>query len=157
MKKPLKILVLFLVTVSTLISCSKDEDDTVTNRSSEAYTNQIFELINAHRESIGLQALERNPTADQLAVDHTEYMISKAAISHDNFNDRSSSLSEEEGATAVAENVASIYPDPESVVNGWLNSSGHKANIEGEYSHTGIAAIKDKQGKYYYTQLFFRK
>jgi uncharacterized protein YkwD len=41
-------------------------------------------------------------------------------------------------------------------MTGWLNSSGHKANIEGNFAHISIATIKDSQGRYYYTQLFYR-
>ena len=53
-------------------------------------------------------------------------------------------------------NVASGYPTAKSFINNWLNSSGHKANIEGDFTHIGIAAIKDSHGRYYYTQLFYR-
>ena len=59
-------------------------------------------------------------------------------------------------AKAAGENVAFGYATGETVMEGWLNSPGHKANIEGNFTHIGIAAIKDENGRYYYTQLFFR-
>jgi len=41
-------------------------------------------------------------------------------------------------------------------MQGWINSLGHKANIEGYFTHIGIAAVKNSQGVYYYAQLFYR-
>ena len=83
-------------------------------------------------------------------------MISENNISHDNFNARFQELQQKVNATGAGENVASGYPTAKSVREVWLNSSGHKANIEVNFTHIGIAAIKDSQGRYYYTQLFYR-
>jgi len=83
-------------------------------------------------------------------------MIAQSNISHDDFNLRFQELQQKVNAYSAGENVASGYQDASSVMNGWLNSSGHKANIEGNYTHIGLAAIKDAQGRYYYTQLFYR-
>ncbi len=83
-------------------------------------------------------------------------MISKSEISHDNFNARFEELQQKVAAKGAGENVAAGYPTASSVMDGWLNSAGHKANIEGNFTHIGIAAIKDAQGRYYFTQLFYR-
>jgi len=42
-------------------------------------------------------------------------------------------------------------------VNSWLNSSGHKKNIEGNYSHTGVGIAKNQYGTLYFTQIFVKK
>ncbi|MBQ4822273.1 CAP domain-containing protein [Aquimarina sp. MMG016] len=145
-----------------VISCSDDssseiEQPVITNLVNDiSVANEIHRLVNQHRQSIGLSPLQKNSTAEGLAVDHTNYMIVQGDISHDNFNARGDILNEKENARNTAENVAYLYRDAQSVVNGWLNSSGHKKNIEGNYTYTGIAAIKDQQGRYYYTQLFYR-
>ena len=39
-------------------------------------------------------------------------------------------------------------------MNGWINSSGHYANIIGGYSYIGIGVYKDSNGKLYWVQLF---
>ena len=119
-------------------------------------TGEILELVNLHRQEIGLVALKRSTTADELAVEHTNYMISKDEISHDNFNARFLALQQKVNANGAGENVASGYQDAESVMNGWLKSLGHKANIEGNFTHIGLAAIKNPQGRYFFTQLFYR-
>jgi len=150
--------------ILSIVSCSKDddnvnntdEDNTEIVNDNNSISDQILELINKHRESAGLTSLVKNETAKQLCIDHTKYMISIEKINHDNFGKRADVLKETEKANSIAENVASFYPDAQSVVAAWLNSSGHKNNIEGDYTHTGIASIKDEKGNYYYTQIFYR-
>lgn len=144
----LKSVVLSLI---LFVSCSKDDNDI-----NATVAEEIHLLINAHRESIGLQALKSNNTARQLAKKHNEYMIAAKIISHDNFNERSAYLQNKENAVFVGENVASKQPTAQAVVNAWLKSPGHKRNIEEDYVFTGISAIKDASGDYYFTQIFFR-
>jgi uncharacterized protein YkwD len=60
------------------------------------------------------------------------------------------------GTNAVAENVAFGSSTAKEVVDGWLNSPGHKKNIEGNYKLTGIGVARDQQAKLYFTQIFAR-
>jgi len=143
------------VMLITAFSCS-DDDSAVASPNNLSVTDEILKLINEHRASEGLSPLEVNATAERLAIEHTEYMIAEADISHDNFQARSNELNQNENASSTAENVASFYPNAASVVEGWLNSTGHRNNIEGNFTHTGIAALQDENGNYYYTQLFYR-
>ena len=55
-------------------------------------------------------------------------------MSHDGFSQR---LRQCEFGTG-SENVAWNYPTGEAVVAGWMNSSGHRRNILGNYTHCGI-------------------
>lgn len=137
----------------SIISCSEDSDEISVESS---FTDQILELVNDHRENKGLKKLSRNTTADNLSVEHCTYMIAKDKISHDNFNSRSDKLKRNENAKGTGENVAYGYNSAKKVVTAWLNSSGHRENIEGNFTHTGIAALKNAEGTYYFTQLFYR-
>ena len=58
------------------------------------------------------------------------------------------------GATAVAENVAYGNHTAKEVVDGWLKSSGHRKNIEGNFTLTGIGVARDQHAKLYFTQIF---
>jgi uncharacterized protein YkwD len=118
---------------------------------------EILELINNHRISIGLNPLENMSTIKSQAYNHTEYMIDKSKISHDNFLQRSASLKNNPGALNVSENVAYAYSTSQSVVNAWLNSEGHRAVIEGDFTNFDVSAEKDVNGKYYYTNIFIKK
>lgn len=153
MKALLKYSIVLLLFVS-ISSCSEDESDQIIIETS--ITDQILILVNAHRDSNGLEKLSRNATADNLAIEHSKYMIAQDKISHDNFKSRTENLKRNENAKGTGENVAYGYNTAEKVVTAWLNSSGHKENIEGNFTHTGIAAIQNSDGTYYFTQLFYR-
>ncbi len=151
------ILPLFLI----ITSCSQDENDILIDEQNSDPTislisQEILQLVNQHRQSVEKSTLDRNAVADNIAKEHTDYMISKSEISHDNFNARFQQLQQKVAAKGAGENVAAGYPTAKSVMDGWLNSAGHKANIEGNFTHIGIAAVKDAQGRYYFTQLFYR-
>ncbi len=149
--RSLLILVLSLV----MFSCSED-DGSIDTPNEISVVDEILSLVNQHRRDQGLSILEKNNTAEQLAIDHSKYMISQGRISHDNRDAKFQTLQEKENARSFGENVASGQNSAQSVMTGWLNSSGHRANIEGNYTHIGIAAVKDENGRYYYTQIFYR-
>lgn len=133
-----------------------DNEDT-DNEGSVSIIQEILQLVNAHRESFGMQTLEFNDLATQLAEEHTEFMINAKEISHDYFSERANRLFDEEKATNVGENVAVGQRSAKDVMDAWLNSQGHRENIEGNFTHIGISAIKNDAGRYYYTQLFLKK
>ena len=53
------------------------------------------------------------------------------------------------------ENIAAVYDSPESVVNGWMNSPGHKGNIlQPAFISIGVGCYKSSDGRYYWVQIF---
>ncbi len=140
-------------------STDEEDDNTSSDQNTEvsAMAQEILNLINTHRESIGKDALVFNTLANTLAKEHTEYMIAQDVLSHDGFQERSQRLNQEEQAAGTAENVASRYNSAQNVVNAWLGSTRHKQNIEGNYTHTGISAIQNNSGTYFFTQIFLNK
>ena len=121
-------------------------------------TNEILYYVNLHRKSIGRKALELNNVESSLAVQHSINMASyKTPFGHDGLNDRAKIISKRIGKISVAaENVASGDMSAKEVVEGWLNSPGHKRNIEGDFTLTGIGVAKNSKGIIYYTQIFTR-
>ena len=56
---------------------------------------------------------------------------------------------------SAGENIAKGYATPQAVVNAWMNSSGHRANIlNANYTHIGVGYVA---GGNYWTQMFIRK
>ncbi|MCR9181464.1 MAG: CAP domain-containing protein [Flavobacteriaceae bacterium] len=149
-------------------SCSKDEinendainqeiDLSIVVKNDVQMSQDILDLVNDHRQSIGLNTLVMDQAyASAYAVDHTDYMIELSQINHDNFHIRSKAL-KDRGAVRVGENVAYGYDDAESVVNSWLNSPAHKEVIEGNYTHSGFGVFKNDKNRYFFTQLFYLK
>jgi uncharacterized protein YkwD len=55
----------------------------------------------------------------------------------------------------LAENVALGYPNASTVVEGWMNSSGHRHNIlDPTVAETGIGIARSQDGGIYYCQVF---
>src|SRR6185295_2218657 len=56
---------------------------------------------------------------------------------------------------ALGENIAYGYSDAASVVNAWMNSAGHRANILNPmYTEMGAGVVRTDTGLPYYTQSF---
>lgn len=158
--------VLFLVTVMfTMNSCSTDETDVTTSDKTliENYNYNETELelaqeINDYRVSIGLNPLQTINHISYKSEEHNEYMIANNVVNHDYFQERSQNIIQVLGAVKVNENVAYNYNTPAGALHAWLNSPGHKANIEGDFTHFGISVtVNPENGRKYYTNIFIKK
>ncbi len=148
-------------------SCSTDETDPLVEANYEIDLNlsletdwqmadEILVLINDYRTTQGLSNIEKDHQyASAYAVEHTKYMIDKEQINHDNFSERSGALINR-GAIQVGENVAKGYTTAEDVVSAWINSPSHKDIIEGSFTHSGFGVLKNAEGHYFFTLLFYK-
>jgi uncharacterized protein YkwD len=100
-----------------------------------SYENQVVTLINQERTSRGLSALSQNSSLRQAARGHSEDMACNDFFSHTGSNGSSMSsriLAAGYGYSWAAENIAASSNcsfSASAVVNMWMNSAGHKANI----------------------------
>ena len=122
-----------------------------------AYDDEILQLVNSHRLSIGKPALAKSQVIWEQANGHSRNMASGAVpFGHDGFDLRAAAIRAALGSSgSAAENVAMGYGSAAAVVNAWLGSAGHRANIEGSATRTGISAVKSSGGVWYYTQIFY--
>lgn len=159
-----KLFRMLLITILlTMISCSADstEDTSSANTPSEvtSYTYNTTELetmtlINQYRVSIGLNELKQINHISYKSEEHDEYMIANNVVNHNDFVARSENIKKVLGATNVSENIAYDFNSPQAVLNAWLKSPNHKENIEGNYTHFGLAIRVNAAGKKYYTNIF---
>ncbi len=116
--------------------------------------------INQYRQSKNLPPLTLNATISQQARLHSQAMATgQVPFSHNGFDDRISAIAQSISYSRAAENVAynQGYSDPTTqAVQGWLQSPGHRQNIEGEFDLTGIGISKNSKGEYYFTQIFIK-
>ena len=148
-----------------LASCSKDEsvsieetanlESTFETAHDQEFAQEVLDLLNEHRSTLGLTDLEWHTASKDQAINHSVYMVEKNKLSHDNFFNRSDYL-KSKGAKIVSENVAYGQRTPEAVVAAWLASPDHKEAIEKDYTHTGIGVVQNKYGINYYTQIFIK-
>lgn len=162
-----KLLVCLFLSI-LLFSCAKEDDGIYFNESIEelsitpieytAIETEILDLVNSYRNGINLASLNSLNVVSSVADSHTEYMIEKGKISHDNFDQRAQTLMNKANAKTVAENVAYGYTSAESVVNGWLNSESHRSIIENpNFTHFGISTESNNEGRNYFTNIFIKK
>ncbi len=139
----------------TVVSCAAQS--TSTNYTS--IKTGILTLVNKHRAGMGLKPLKMNEAIEKAAEQHSRNMATqKIPFGHDGFDERMKNISQQlGGATGWAENVALGAETAERAVDMWLHSPGHKKNIEGKYSFTGIGIVKGADGQLYYTQIFVEK
>lgn len=118
---------------------------------------EILQFVNEDRKSHGLSALQMNPMESSLAEQHSRNMsVGKVKFGHDGFKKRAKTIQQQLGSTEVGENVASGQMSAREVVDGWLHSPGHKKNIEGDFTLTGIGYASDRKGNIYFTEIFSR-
>jgi uncharacterized protein YkwD len=123
----------------------------------QTWTEEFMELINNHRVSIGLTPLIHDEGLAEIVLKHSQDMASGAvAFGHGGFSERcSASRSFLGGGNWCGENVAYGQKTPLAAYTAWMNSAGHKANIEqSRATHTGFAYAKNSSGTYYWTQIF---
>ncbi len=122
-----------------------------------AYDEQILALVNDHRRSIGKPPLAMNQVIWAQANGHSQNMASRTVpFGHDGFDARIAAIRAALGSGgSAAENVAMGYGSAAAVVSAWLGSAGHRANIEGNATRTGVSAVRSSDGVWYYTQVFY--
>ncbi len=125
-----------------------------------ALEREAFDLINAHRRSIGASQLVWNDAIAAVARAHSQNMADgNVAFGHDGFNERFSALQATMTVRGIAENVAmNDYPSPApTAVAGWIQSPGHKTNLETPtYTQSAIGVATSEDGSSYFTQIFVK-
>jgi uncharacterized protein YkwD len=154
--KLLKFTFLLLQISFFAFSCEDDPATSNINNSSPADSveAEVHRLVNEHRTGMGLSALEWNDIIANECRQHSEEMANAHTINHDGFNERINKIGETIPWGWAGENVAYNY-SAQGAVTAWLNSPGHKSNIESNSNYTGVGVAYDG-GTIYFTQIFIR-
>lgn len=122
--------------------------------------DEVVRLINAERSKNGLQTLSYNWEAARVARIKSQDMINNNYFSHTSpIYGSPFKMLESYGLrfSAAAENIAYGQRSAQEVVNSWMNSPGHRANIlSRSYTHTGVGVAKKANGTLYFTQVFLK-
>jgi uncharacterized protein YkwD len=112
---------------------------------------ELIELINQERQKYNLPALNFNDLLVAAARRHSNDMAQNNFMSHTGSD--GSSPSDRIKRTGYqprtsGENVAAGYSTPQQVLNGWMNSSGHRANILGKFCDMGVGYDYNSNSRY---------
>lgn len=120
---------------------------------SKAYA--VFEIVNEYRKSAGLSALTYDTELSRGAQTRAEEI--KKLFSHTRPDGRRSfTVLDDIGYSykSAGENIAYGQSIPESVMNDWMNSEGHRENIlNANFTKIGIG-VYESGGVVYWTQIF---
>jgi len=117
----------------------------------QSWRDEVLFLTNTERLKEGLEPLASCNNLHVAAQSHSFAMNEQNFFEHDNPNtgDDPATRADEAGyGMYVGENIAMGHQTPKQVVRAWMNSSGHRANILGSYSHLGVGITRGGSGTY---------
>ena len=113
-----------------------------------------YSLVNQQRAANGLGPLLSDPTLDYAAQVWAQYLADNGLFQHSSADWRSAMISGG-GWTFSGENIAAGHTSASQVMNAWMNSSGHRANIlNSSYVGVGIGYVKGGPYGHYWVQIF---
>ncbi|MBQ3122739.1 MAG: sporulation protein [Firmicutes bacterium] len=123
-----------------------------------AYARQVAELTNDERSEAGLSDLTLSSELSKVAQRKAEDMRDNGYFSHTSPTYGTPfEMMTEFGISyrTAGENIAKGQRTPESVVDAWMNSKGHRDNIlNTSYQKIGIGYCTDASGNTYWVQMF---
>lgn len=122
------------------------------------FEQEVIRLVNEIRAEKGLKALSYDWELSRVARNKSQDMKDNNYFSHTSpVYGSPFQMIRNFGISfrSAGENIAKGYATPQAVVNGWMNSSGHRANIlNAGYTHIGVGYVS---GGNYWTQMFISK
>jgi len=117
--------------------------------------------INSERAAVGASPLSMCNTLRTAAQNHSADQAAHNTMTHTGSDGSALNTRADRagytGWTALGENVAYGYATVDSVMTGWMNSSGHRANLlSTSFSHVGLGQAAGSGGSLYWTQDFGR-
>jgi len=120
-----------------------------------SFEAEVIRLVNEIRRQNGLSALKSNWELSRVARYKSQDMRDRGYFSHNSPTYGTPfQMIKAFGLSyrTAGENIAKGYSTPQSVVNGWMNSSGHRANIlNASYTQIGVGYVASG---HYWTQMF---
>lgn len=107
---------------------------------------QVVALVNDARAAVGCEPLTVDEELTAAAQLHAEDMAARNYMDHVNPEgmDPQDRAAAQGFTDPVGENIAMGYPDAQAVMDGWMNSPGHRANIENcDYQTIGVGVDTD--------------
>ena len=121
----------------------------------EALARDAFRCVNEYRVQHGLAELVWSDSVYENAKIRAEEIVGVFSHTRPDGSHCTSVFGDLVGKCYLGENIASGYPDGQSVADGWYDSEGHRENmLLTAYTEGAIACYQAENGKYYWCQLF---
>lgn len=120
-----------------------------------SYEERVVELVNEERAKNGLGALTLSRDLSDVARAKSRDMRDNGYFAHESPTYGTPfEMMKSFGISyrTAGENIAMGYASPEAVMEGWMNSPGHRANIlNASFTHIGVGYVANG---HYWTQMF---
>lgn len=134
-------MLIFLFSI-VIIGCGFDQDDTISPQ-------EILFFHNKERTIRKIHNLEFDEGLSRTAQKHAEWMALNSNLQHSRLK------LDGTGFFIMGENIAMGYRSIDTVIDGWMNSPGHRKNILNvHYTHAGIGYSKMSGGVPYWCVVF---
>lgn len=141
-----------------------DNTEQGTDRAEQAavteQAREVLKLVNQERAKQGLKALVFSPQLNNIATMKAKDMADNGYFDHTSPTYGSPfDMLKRFGVkySAAGENIAAGQKDAAEVMNSWMNSSGHRANIlNANYEQIGIGYVTGGRWGTYWVQLFIK-
>lgn len=124
----------------------------------QSWEEQVTALVNQHRSEAGLQPLTHDAQLSDVARVKSAEMRDRNYFSHQSPTYGSPfDMMQQFGIQyrSAGENIAAGQTSPQAVVQAWMDSPGHRANIlNASYTKIGVGFVEGGSYGYYWTQLF---
>lgn len=120
------------------------------------FAEQVVELVNQERTKAGLNAVTLDQKIASAALVRAKEIETSFSHTRPNGSKFSTALTEQ-GVTfkGAGENIAWGQKSPEAVMQAWMNSEGHRANILNKnFTKIGVGYYQNAAGRNFWTQLF---
>lgn len=134
-----------------------DQNMPPSSGNSSSYAVEVLSLVNAERTKVGASVLTINASSESAANTRAREIQQSFSHTRPNGSGFSSALTEAGvNFRASGENIAYGQNSPQEVMQVWMNSDGHRANIlNRDFTSIGIGHTENGNGVDYWTQLFF--
>lgn len=123
------------------------------------FEQQVVTLVNEERAKEGLKPLELDTELSDVAREKSKDMMDKGYFDHTSPTYGSPfDMMKQFGIeySSAGENIAKGQKTPEEVMEGWMNSDGHRKNIMNpDFTHIGVGFVEGDST--YWTQMFISK
>lgn len=119
------------------------------------FVSQVAALVNAERAKVGLSPVTLDTTLSKAAQVRAKEIVNHFSHTRPNGSSFSTAITEQGFSfRGSGENIAYGQKTPQAVMNAWMNSDGHRANIlNTKYTKIGVGYYQ-QNGVNYWTQLF---
>ncbi|MFC4402186.1 CAP domain-containing protein [Gracilibacillus xinjiangensis] len=121
--------------------------DNQTTQALSQFEQQVVTLTNQERQKQGLSPLEADKELSKVARAKSQDMATNGYFSHNSPTYGSPfDMMKQFGVSyrTAGENIAKGQRTPQEVVNAWMNSEGHRANIlNPEFTHIGVGYVEN--------------